>query len=534
MTHENEEMEKKFQAIEADAAAANESPAITVKAGDKKETTVREFVEDIVNSNAILFYDQYNDDFIAYGGNGSNVSKIDSKNTKKWLANYSYITHHKVITPDTANRVIQLLSAKAQFEGEQYPLEVRCVRNAEGLWYDLGTSAVHITANNWEVTDQPPIVFRRFAHQKAQVLPTRGGDIRLLLKYINIADAPEQILFLVYVVAALIPDYPHPLLILHGSQGAGKTTPMMIMKEIIDPSALKEGFSLPKNEGDFAQIANHHFFLFFDNLSKMPETFSDTLARAATGGSFSKRGLYTDDDDIIYRFQRTIALNGINQVVYKSDLLDRSILIHLERISPDRRKEYQVFWAEFERDRPTILGAIFDVLAKAMTLYEDVKLTRLPRMADFTRWGYAIAEAAGFTGTTFIKAYNANIALQNEEAIEANPVGQVVVAFMKIRDEWAGTPSELFQVLDDLAFNLRIKDSKGWPGDTVRLSRAIGLIETNLNAIGIKTERWRTSKDRMIAFSKSTVDTDAADATSMENNSDDDSMTATSVQEQLL
>jgi hypothetical protein len=475
----------------------------------KKDNSIREFVDNILASGAVLFHDQYHDTYIAYDGNGSNVSKIQSKSSKLWLADYSYSKRKTVVNTDTANRVLQTLAAQALFNGEQYSLSVRSVYNKEGLWYDLGSSAIHIQKNHWEITDQPPIVFKRFAHQKEQVLPQRGGDLRLLLKYINIHDEQEKLLFLVYVVTTFIPDYPHPLLILYGAQGAGKTTPMKMMKELIDPSALS-GLSTPKNIEVFVQTASHHSFLFYDNLSKMPEWFSDALARVATGDSFSKRELYTDDDDVIYRLQNSIALNGINQVVYKSDLLDRSILVHLDRISPDQRKEYQVLWAEFEHDRPAILGAIFDALASALALYPDVKLARLPRMADFTRWGYAIAEAVGFSGESFVKAYNGNISVQHDEAIEANPVAKAILAFMQERTYWQGTAADLYIELNKLAWDLQISQSKGWPKDAPRLGRALAIIEPNLLAKGIDVEHSRAT-ERLITICKLTVDADVTD-----------------------
>ncbi len=497
MTRHDDEIEKKLQAIEGNTDI--------VASKDMKDSPIRDFVDGILASDAVLFHDQYNDTYIAYDGNGSNVGKIQSKSNKLWLARHSFEKLKKVATSDTISRVSQTLAARAYFDGEQYILRVRSVHNEDGLWYDLGGSAVHIIKNQWSITNQPPIIFKRFAHQKQQSLPQPGGNLRTLLKYVNIADEAEQLLFLVYVVSAFIPDYPHPLLILYGAQGAGKTTPMQMVKELIDPSALS-GLSTPKNIEVFVQTASHHSFLFYDNLSKMPEWFSDALARVATGDSFSKRELYSDDDDVVYRLQNTIALNGINQIVYKSDLLDRSILIHLERISPENRKELKVLWAEFEHDRPLILGAIFDTLAAALAYYPSVKLNRLQRMADFTRFGYAIAEAAGFGGEAFVKAYDANIAVQHDEAIEANPVAKAIVAFMKDRTEWQGTAADLYTQLNKLTLELQIGLGSGWPKDAPRLGRALTIIASNLLAKGIELERSR-SEERLITIRKNTVDT---------------------------
>lgn len=508
------------------------SKAEAEKQTDDRIPIVHAIIQAIEASDAILFHDQYHDTYIAFYGDGTDVAKINSKVCKLWLIRYGYINLKTYLTNDTLNRILQALSAKAYFEGNKHTLDVRTVRNPDGLWYDLGGRAVHITERGWNVTEMVPIVFKRFPHQKNQAVPISGGNLKLLLKYINITNDYDKLLFLVYVVAAFIPDYPHPLLILHGAQGAGKTTPMKIMKELIDPSELG-GLSAPKNLDTFVQTMGHHSFMFYDNLSKMPEWFSDALARAATGDSFGKRELYTDDDDVIYNFQRTISLNGINQVVHKSDLLDRSILLNLERISPEKRKEAQIFWVEFELDRPLILGAIFDTLVKALALYSTVKIDKLPRMADFARWGYAIAEASGFSGEAFIKAYSCNIAIQHDEAIEANPVAQTIMQFMYDRDAWNGTPAELYNLLTPIAFKLQISQSWGWPKDAARFGRALTYITPNLLAKGIELERSR-AKDRLITINKSTVITDETDILKRGQSDDNDSTTVASVQRELL
>ncbi len=219
--------------------------------------------------------------------------------------------------------------------------------------------------------------------------------------------------------------------------------------------------------------------------------------------------------------------------IYKSDLLDRSILLNLERISPEKRKESRVFWAKFELDRPLILGAIFDVLVESLALYPKVKLGKLPRMADFARWGYVIAEASGFSGEAFIRAYSNNIAVQHDEAIEANPVSQTIMEFMRECDEWEGTPAQLYGLLTPIAYRLQIGQSRGWPKDAARLGRALTPIAPNLSAKGVDLERSR-GKDRLITISKSTVITDDTDVSDNLPSDSNDSTTVTSVQGELL
>ena len=64
---------------------------------------------------------------------------------------------------------------------------------------------------------------------------------------------------------------------------------------------------------------------------------ADMLCRGVTGGAFSKRELYSDDSDVILTFKRPMIITGINIPTHSPDLLDRLLLIELERIQSDRR-----------------------------------------------------------------------------------------------------------------------------------------------------------------------------------------------------
>jgi len=175
---------------------------------------------------------------------------------------------------------------------------------------------------------------------------------------------------------------------------------------------------------------------------------SDALCRACTGEGFSKRELYTDDEDVIYSYQRCIGLNGINIVATKPDLLDRSILFRVERIPKEQRKTEGELWELFDRVKNEILCGIFTILSQAMVLKPQIKLNEHPRMADFAIWGCAIAKALGYYDGAFTDAYNANIQSQNREALEASPVGELILKFMEDKQEWKGKASDLLTTLE--------------------------------------------------------------------------------------
>lgn len=90
-----------------------------------------------------------------------------------------------------------------------------------------------------------------------------------------------------------------------------------------------------------------------------------------TGSGFSKRQLYTDYDDIIYSFKRCLGFNGINLVATKADLLDRGLIIQLERIPDKKRHKIKDIWNGFNEIRPQLLGYIFDILVKVLKEKEN-------------------------------------------------------------------------------------------------------------------------------------------------------------------
>lgn len=454
-------------------------------------------VEAITKSTAILFHDQYKEPFIAPDGNGSRIIKLSTREFKHWLSSYCYKKFGSAPSTVTTGNVVQALCGSAVYQNEMIQLAVRFVLKDGVYWYDLGDKAVRVDKNGWSIESQPPILFKRYAHQMPQVMPIRGGKISKLEDFINIDNKTELMLFTVFTVSAYLPDFPHPLLVLSGPQGAGKSTPMRLLKELIDPSVIK-GVPAPKDEAAFAQFANHHAFMFFDNLSGMKPWFSDALARASTGDGFNKRALFTDDDDVVYTIQRPIALNGISQVITKADLLDRSILLGLKRIDPNSRLSEDEFWKTFNQYRPRLLSAMFDVISGALKIIDNVELDWHPRMADFARWGYAISEVIGIGGDNFVEAYKSNIEKQDEEAIEANPVAQALISFMEDPEEWEGTASELLRELNrHVGMDSGLKDSFNWPKDPQWLTKRLNDVEPNLMSRGITLKRFTSKLQRI-------------------------------------
>jgi hypothetical protein len=455
---------------------------IEEESSDKEPTQTEVLLE--IASQFPLFHDEFD---IGYTFIKNEVIPLQSDKYKQYLAHQYYKKEGEAVSKESINKAITVLSGKAKFENDKKILHTRIAKQGSAFLFDMGNSnSIKITPDGWEIIPSP-IIFKRYSHQQEQVEPTHGGNPYIVFQFLNI-DKKHELLVLVYIISCYIPDIPHPIFHPHGSQGAGKTTMFRIIKRLCDPSEL-ETIITPNDSAQLIQVLSHHHVCLFDNLNNIKSGMSDILAQACTGGGFSKRQLYTDDDDIIYKFKRCIGLNGINLLIYKPDLMDRSILLTLERINKSKRMEEKRLWENFEKVKAEILGGFFDVLSKAMGIYEEVTIENNERMADFTRWGFAIAEALGGRGEEFLNAYKENIEQQNEEVIQGSTLAQAVLTFMDGKTVWEGSVGDALTELhkianpeDDRAF---LRNDTTFPKVAKNLRKYLETIETNLKDKGI-------------------------------------------------
>ena len=192
--------------------------------------------------------------------------------------------------------------------------------------------------------------------------------------------------------------------------------------------------ALPRENRELFIAANNGHVLAFDNLSNLPPWISDTLCRLASGGGFAVRQLYSDQDEVLFEAARPTILNGIEDVITRADLADRAIFLALPPITEAQRRPEHEFWRQFEIARPRILGALLDAAAQGLRALPQVRLQRLPRMADFALWA-AACETAFWPAGTFERAYWKNRTAAIESMLDADPVAACVSAMMAQRSD---------------------------------------------------------------------------------------------------
>ena len=96
-----------------------------------------------------------------------------------------------------------------------------------------------------------------------------------------------------------------------------------------------------------------------------------------------------------------------------------AVSIHLP-FMPNTKRDYEhELLTAYETARPRILGALLKAVSAALKHRKDVKLARVPRMADFARWVTAAEPGLGWQKGDFMRYYTANRKEANEVALNS-------------------------------------------------------------------------------------------------------------------
>jgi hypothetical protein len=241
---------------------------------------------------------------------------------------------------------------------------------------------------------------------------------------------------------------------------------------------------------DLAVATRSSWIVAFDNMSFLSGELSDAMCRISTGATLSKRAFYTNADEFNIKACRPQILNGIpDRLAYRSDLLDRSIVLHLPTIPPSQRMSEPDFWDDFTRSRPYILSTLLNAITAALRDARRISIENPPRLIGFVQWAEAGCRALGFKEGAFLTAYRSNREAAGSVAIEDNPIAKAVIAMLddKNREQpgvFSGIASKL---LPTLASYAELKDTEGrkWPANPASLSTKLRLAARLLRDAGI-------------------------------------------------
>jgi hypothetical protein len=448
--------------------------------------------------------------------------RLNSRAMRDWLARLHHQRTKRTPSSQAIADAMATLGGMARYDGATHDVHVRVAGFGDRVYLDLGDPtwrAVEIGPDGWRVLADVPVRFRRGRALLSLPEPLPGGSLDALRDLVSVSRDEDWHLLAGFLVGALRPSGPYPMLALDGEQGAGKSTTARMLRRLIDPSAA-ELRAEPREIRDLMVAAAGGWIVALDNLSKIAPWLSDALCRFSTGGALSMRQLYTDDDEHVLEAVRPCILTGITSVITRGDLQDRAIAMTLPAISDYGRRLEAELWTEYRRLQPTVLGALLDATSTALRREQQVRLQTMPRMADWARWVTAAAPAFGWRDETIVRAFDEKYQSSIESLLEGD---HVAAAISEMSLPWSGSSAALLELLTPKDTD-RIPD--GWPHSPRALSGALRRLAPLLRRVSIDVrlpDGARNARERVIRIGKPGAEQDRQDGQDRSSDLFDDS-----------
>jgi hypothetical protein len=404
--------------------------------------------------------------------------EIGSALFSQWLQRSAYLQQKLVTSDSDLKTALNLMSARARFDGPERRVFVRIGYHNEKVYLDLCDAkrrVVEIDEYGWRILDRAPVAFRRTDSMLALPEPVPGGSLEELRPLLNAGDDENWTLMCAFIVAQFMPAGALPIMAVQGRQGTAKSSTAKRLRSVFDPNAAPTR-GRPRNVDDVMTAAYNNCVLSYDNISwGVKSWFSDVLCSLATGGGVSKRTLYTNYSETAMFARRSTILNGIDDLALRGDLAQRTLTINLTPIPFRSEMDLE---ADFREALPRILAALLDAVSTALGRLSDVKANHVwddIRMADFAQWVVAAEAALPFEEGTFLKVYVEGQENQRIDMIEGNALAVALEALaqtMQVGVEGVYTTKELLNKLENLpTLTDKVRKARSYPRSVKGLSQ---------------------------------------------------------------
>jgi hypothetical protein len=330
-----------------------------------------------------------------------------------------------------------MFEAETRFAGlEPTKLYMRFAHERpDRLLVDIGDSSARVVEDRpkgWEVrlpTSADPL-FVRTPRLGTFPDPVPGGDLGELRHLVNISDE-EWDLFLAWIVSAMFPEHPQPVLFAEAPHGSGKTTVGNIALAHLDPGNWMG--SKPRDDRSWETRLSRSYAVGIDNVSALSADVQDAVARAVTGDEIARRRLFTDDDEIRFVILARMIMTSIGLPAKRGDFADRLLLL--------RPKEWPANATLLEEDvlrqkvldlLPSTFGSMLDIAADVLGTLPQARRTP-PSGLRMAAFGVFLEAFDLARGTETVETYRQVRIDVTESALEADALWAHLLALVSER-----------------------------------------------------------------------------------------------------
>jgi hypothetical protein len=436
------------------------------------------------------------------------VLALRSASFRDWLTANFYSEYESAPSASAFRAALRALEARARY-GELPAQKVDHRLSFEGdpftparIILDLANSdgeVLEISSHRWQTVGN----FRHAFQQSPTALPlpspdSSGSSARPLEQFARIfrlAGANRTRVF-TWLIAALRPVGPFPVLVLRGPGGSGKSVLARALRALIDPSSVPLQ-RLPSNDRELRHLALQNWILAFDQVYHIPSKISEALCALSSGDALEIARV--DRDPLVLQLTRPLILVTPNDEMRASwtlprTLSSRTLTIDLAPIA--RLRSEASLWAEFEMLQPAILGTLATAIATAIGNIREIDLGNVARFPDCATWAAAAAPVLALDPASIVETF----ADPTSVWVSSNPLGEAMHALLVENGGWTGSATELLEQLRAIAPHAAL------PASAKGLSQALPRVPD------ILVTRTRDGRGERILTITSIADTSAKSA----------------------
>ncbi len=390
-----------------------------------------------------------------------NVMPLRSAAFRDWLlANY-YGEFEQAPSADAIRSALRTLEARARY-GETNAQKLDLRLSFEGSQFtpskiilDLANQSgevLEITSRGWSLADNLSKTFRespatlplpRPAHSETPAADALNNFAKLAR-----LSAADRVRTLAWIVNALRPVAPYPVLVIRGPACSGKSFFARALRSLIDPSAAPLR-RIPARDRELLQLAHRNWMLAFDHVRRISTRLAAALCAVSSGDAYEvPQADYRDP--LVFQIARPIVLIAPTDETQTAwmpprSLSNRTLTVDLPPIASPRPES--ALSAELESMRPALLAALSDSIATALRRIREIDLGNVARFPDCAAWAAAAAPALGLDERSIVDAITDPDAVW----IGSDPLRDALCTLLRANPVWKGDATALLAELRAVA-----------------------------------------------------------------------------------
>ncbi len=303
------------------------------------------------------------------------------------------------------------------------PAQPRVTAGRNSIVFNLGNAAgdtIELMPGGWKIASNPACAASRTRTvaglpypDEPSALPVGFHAFRSLL---NLSGPDDWGRCLCWLLAALRPEGPYPILVVTGPRASGKSTAALLLRSLIDPAQFPL-IPLTSNERYIGLLAQFHWVLAFDGVKSLASHLSIGLQAA----------------------NRPIILVVPDEANWTPgpELINPIFTVTSRPLSSAKLQKPGAIWSDFKTTRSQTLSALLTAVCVALGNHKG------HGFSDLAAWLNA-AEPAVKLSTAEIRAI---LAPGKSKAVPESNLAETIAALMTVESTWTGTATQLLKAL---------------------------------------------------------------------------------------